>query len=101
MRPAPRLARIASLAAARAAILAAGLALGAGCSSPSADARVIEMVPDRASFPAVAQAMEHGCGSLDCHGSTFRNLRIFGNEGLRALASDRPLTPPCTTSLEV
>jgi hypothetical protein len=73
----------------------------AGCSSPASDARFTEAVPDRAQFPAVAQGMERKCGALDCHGSSYRNLRVYGNESLRWLPTDRVLSPPCTTSLEV
>lgn len=74
-------------------------ALVAGCVSPSA--RLVEQVPDRTSFPDVAQAMVARCGSLDCHGTPERNMRIYGNLGLRWLATDQPENPPCTTSAEV
>lgn len=84
-----------------AASLVVALIIAAGCSSAASDARFTELVPDRAQFPAVAQALVRKCGALDCHGSSFRNLRIYGNENLRWLPTDRVLTPPCTTSLEV
>ncbi len=72
-----------------------------GCSTPSSDARFDQQIlPDRASFPYPAQLLIHRCGSLDCHGSLYRNLRLFGNEGLRASASDQPLVPACTTQAE-
>jgi hypothetical protein len=83
-------------------VLVLGLvALGQGCAVPASDGRVHELVPDRESFAAVAQMLEHHCGSLDCHGDTHRNLRVYGNESLRFAESDRPLTPPCTTADEV
>jgi hypothetical protein len=41
------------------------------------------------------------CGTLDCHGSAFRNLRLYGNEGLRWAEGDRPLMPACTTADEI
>lgn len=84
-------------------LLALVAAVTAGCSTPAADARVTESVPDRASFPDVAQALEHRCGMLDCHGTIYRNMRLYGNESLRLLPTDRPLSPPhpCTTSGEV
>jgi hypothetical protein len=72
-----------------------------GCSTPPSDARFTEAVPDRASFPVVAQALVHRCGTLDCHGTQYRNLRLFGNEGLRWSATDMPLQPACTTTPEV
>ncbi len=74
--------------------------LGA-CSTPPSNGQFVEQVPDRATFPLVAQSLEHRCGTLDCHGTPARNLRIYGNESLRWAASDRPLQPPCTTSAEV
>jgi hypothetical protein len=58
-------------------------------------------VPERAGFPEVAQMLVRNCGTLDCHGSTARNLRLYGNEGLRWAAGDRPLSPACTTADEV
>jgi len=80
-------------------VLAALLLLG--CDVPSSTAQFTEQVPDRASFPDVAQAMVAHCGTLDCHGTPYRNMRIYGNTGLRWLATDQTLNPPCTTSAEV
>lgn len=82
-------------------VLGLGLLLAAGCSSADPSATITESVPSRAEFPPVAQALERKCGTLDCHGSSYRNLRIYGNESLRWLSTDRPLAPPCTTTLEV
>jgi hypothetical protein len=73
----------------------------AACAAPASDGRVTAMVPDRESFAVVAQVLVRHCGSLDCHGSAFRNLRVYGNEGLRLDARDRPLQPACTTAAEV
>lgn len=86
------------LALALATALARGLS---ACAVPAADERITEMVPDAASFAPVAQVLVRHCGSLDCHGSAYRNLRIYGNEGLRWAATDRALTPACTTPDEV
>ena len=72
-----------------------------GCSPPSAGTFTQQSLPDRTSFPYVAQLLIHRCGELDCHGSAYRNLRLYGNEGLRLSASDRPLVPACTTPAEV
>jgi hypothetical protein len=72
------------------------------CSLPAADERFsIEHLPDHASFPEVAQVLVQHCGTLDCHGTRGRNLRLYGNEGLRWAASDQPLHPACTTTDEI
>jgi hypothetical protein len=71
------------------------------CAVPASDARTEAMVPDRESFAPVAQVLVHTCGTLDCHGNAQRNLRVYGNEGLRLAAKDRPLMPACTTNDEV
>lgn len=72
-----RLVRIAAF------VLALACALAAACTAPPDDARVGILAPDRATFPPVAQLLDHRCGSLDCHGARTRNLQIFGCEGLR------------------
>ncbi len=87
--------------------LAASLLAGAvgaalvACLGDQATARTTPVTPDRASFGVVAQAVVHRCGSLDCHGSTYRNLRVYGNEGMRLAAGDLPLTPALTTAAEI
>jgi hypothetical protein len=53
------------------------------CSTPPSDGRVTETVPDRAQFAPVAGMLVDRCGSLDCHGTIFRNLRLFGAAGVR------------------
>ncbi|CAN5525916.1 hypothetical protein BH09MYX1_BH09MYX1_44620 [soil metagenome] len=80
-------------------IAAALVMIAAACASTPTSVTVVS--PPRAEFPAVAQALVHGCGTLDCHGSAFRNLRIYGNEGLRLDPSHRPLSPRCTATEEV
>jgi hypothetical protein len=74
-----------------------------GCATPDASAVVTPTTPPESSFPFVAQLMEHRCGSLDCHGSVARNLRIYGNEGLRYApdASASPCVPRETTGAEI
>jgi hypothetical protein len=79
--------------------VAAALSL-VGCVTADAGDRHVETVPDRASFPAVSDLLDHRCGSLDCHGITFRNLRIYGHEGLRLDPTARPSSQPNTTPLE-
>lgn len=90
MSPRPRL--IAPLVA------AALLAALAGCSAPAPGGRYVQTaLPDSASFPPVAQLLAVRCGSIDCHGTTYRNLRIYGSTGMRWSPSDQPLAPLCNT----
>lgn len=82
----------------RTSLLVAGvLALGAsfvlsaeGCSTAPADARIGILAPDRAQFAPVSDLLDHRCGSLDCHGQSHRNLKIYGCEGLRLSDADVP-----------
>ena len=62
--------------------------------------RTSEVVPDRASFPVVADLLVHRCGTLDCHGQTSRNMRLYGNLGLRLAPGDKPVSKGATTSAE-
>jgi hypothetical protein len=77
----------------------AALAIHA-CSTPASNDRFVATVPDRTSFPPVADLLDHRCGTLDCHGTVARNLRIYGYEGLRLDASARPSSQPSTTQAE-
>jgi hypothetical protein len=82
--------------------IALGAALTAGCSVPPSDSRYVQTsLPDEASFQPVAQLLSFRCGTADCHGTVYRNLRIYGSSGLRWSASDRPLVPPCDTTDEI
>jgi len=79
------------------------LLAAAACVTAQAGDRHVEVVPDRATFPPVSDLLDRRCGTLDCHGITFRNLRLYGHEGLRlADAGDasRPSSQPNTTSEE-
>jgi hypothetical protein len=72
------------------------------CSTPPANERYIQQaLPDRASFPPVAELLVVRCGSLLCHGTPGRNLRLYGSAGLRWSSSDRPLVPLCDTQDEI
>jgi hypothetical protein len=62
----------------------------AACSAPGADERTGIVGPDRASFGTVAAFLDHRCGSLDCHGSRYRNLRMWGQDGMRLAPGDVP-----------
>ena len=81
-------------------VIAAIAVLVGGCSSAEA-VYTPTALPDAKAFPYVAEYMEHRCGSLDCHGSVARNLRVYGDEGLRLLPSHRPCVPVGTTDAEV
>ena len=61
----------------------AGSLAAPGCSSADATARVAPIGPARASFAPVSRMLVAQCGSLDCHGNTHRNLRLYGFGGLR------------------
>lgn len=79
--------------------IAAAIAISPiACVATAADDRVVVIPPDRASFPPVADLLGRRCGTLDCHGVTFRNLRIYGREGRRLAPGDRPTSRPGTTT---
>ncbi|HEX7670341.1 MAG TPA: hypothetical protein VF395_12185 [Polyangiaceae bacterium] len=61
----------------------------AACAGPS-DGVVISAVPPSEGFPAVSRALSAHCGSLDCHGQVGRNLRVYGQFGLRLDPATRP-----------
>ena len=74
----------------------------AACSIPPSDAQYTpQALPDQGSFPPVAQLLVVRCGSLECHGTPARNLRLYGSAGLRWSSGYRPLVPPCDTQDEV
>jgi hypothetical protein len=64
------------------------------CSSHDFEAREPLATPDPAVFTDVAPVLVYRCGSLDCHGSAYRNLRLYGYGGLRLDPSDRPDSRP-------
>ena len=76
-----------------------------GCSSPDTSATVDPTAgdagPSREQFDFVAPVLSRRCGSIDCHGSIYRNMRIYGYGGLRtgAEATD-PMTPMRVTAAE-
>jgi hypothetical protein len=79
-------------------LLAFAIAAAIGCSAPPPDATITQpLLPDTVTFPYVGQFMEQRCGTLDCHGSVYRNLRIYGDEGLRYSPADHPCVPDRTT----
>jgi hypothetical protein len=80
-------------------LLAALLAAGLACApAPDPNARVPLVAPTLGSFEPVSDLLDHRCGSLDCHGTVGRNLRILGHEGLRLDPADLPGGSPTTTA---
>ena len=77
------------------------VAVAFACSSPPADARFVATPPDAASFPPVALMLVQACGTLDCHGTVARNLRLYGNTGLRFSPADVPTALTPTTGDEI
>jgi hypothetical protein len=69
------------------------LLLLAACSSPDVDARVAPNVAKGGpEFKVVSEVFLENCGSLDCHGSKYRNLHLhgFGSERLEGPLPDEP-----------
>lgn len=77
------------------------LAVLAACAIPPTDSRSTQALPDANTFPPVAQLLDVRCGSLDCHGTVGRNLRLYGSAGLRLSATDQPFVPMCDRQAEV
>ena len=83
-------------------VASALLVVLAGCSAPPPDGRYDpQALPDRVAFPPVAELLVVRCGSLLCHGTVGRNMRLYGSAGLRLSPGDRPLVPTCDTPDEV
>lgn len=86
----------------RLAFAALALTSAAACSVPASDSRYTPAsLPDATTFGPVAELLDVRCGSLDCHGTVARNLRLYGSAGLRFSPTDHPLSPTCDTPDEV
>jgi len=74
----------------------------AACASSDVDepGRLAADLPNRATFVKPSQVLANRCGSLDCHGSTYRNYRLFGYGGARLDPTIRPDTRIATTADE-
>lgn len=77
---------------------AIALVAGISCTYESGPARLGADVLDRASFDKPGRVLVLRCGSLDCHGSTYRNYRLFGYGGQRLDPSHRPDAPDTTAA---
>ena len=82
-------------------LVAITTAIVAACSSPDTTARVDASGPGADDFKLVAPMLVRRCGSIDCHGSSYRNFRLYGYGGQRLAATDRPDTPQRITDDEV
>lgn len=60
-----------------------GALLGSACSGPPGDQTFVPIVPTIEGFSGVSDALEAHCGTLDCHGNSARNMRIYGINGIR------------------
>ena len=76
-------------------------AIVVACSSPDTAARVDPTGPSADDFKVVAPMLVRRCGSIDCHGSSYRNFRLYGYGGQRLAATDRPDSPQRITDDEV
>jgi len=86
-----------------AALGAVGLTVApSGCSndldSTSAGSSSSLSAPPRQGFELVADAMQLHCGTLDCHGQLGRDMRLFGQFGLRLDPAFNPLTQPTSVA---
>lgn len=71
-----------------------------GCSTPDDSPRVDPIGPDATQFKAVAPMLERRCGSIECHGSHYRNMRVYGYGGQRLEPGARPDFPARVTDVE-
>jgi hypothetical protein len=78
--------RVVRIRASVLALLSAAAGLACACVVESHD--VTLRVPSEENFSAVSSVLELRCGSLDCHGSPARSLRIYGRFGLRENGAD-------------
>ena len=96
------------------AALVLGLVVSAlgGCLGADAKATVDFKCPSKPAFTgeipdaglpvqSVSAFMERRCGTLDCHGSTYRPMRIFGRLGLRDPAENNVTGGKATTAAEL
>jgi hypothetical protein len=84
------------------ALLVAALALVSSSCLEDPSARRVFSCPDRQVFALyVSPMMERRCGTLDCHGSDFRPMRLYGEIGLRHPAELNYAGGDATTPLEL
>jgi hypothetical protein len=77
--------------------LLVALALATGCVAPDTSIRVEPSTAVRGpAFRPVAQVLVERCGSLDCHGSKYRNMHLFGFASSRLEPGTLPEAPDTT-----
>lgn len=68
-------------------LVGAAILAVAGCSGVDSTAQITVKGPKfgakGAAFLPISSVLERRCGTLDCHGSTYRPLKIYGQIGLR------------------
>src|SRR5262249_12735478 len=76
--------RIALALACGGAVLGVAGMIGVGCTVDASKYEALACPPsDPSTFQIVSSVVERRCGTLDCHGSVERPLRIYGQYGLR------------------
>ena len=69
----------------------------AGCAGSDRSSETLTVTgPTRTDFEKVGETLDYHCGNLACHGTTTRNLRIYGDQGLRLSSDDIPCGEPTT-----
>jgi hypothetical protein len=80
--------------------LAGGAAVTSSCDD-SLNARDEYLCPDKAVYTThVSELMERRCGTLDCHGNSFRPMRLYGELSLRHQQEDNVTGGNATTDRE-
>jgi hypothetical protein len=76
--------------------LAGWACLAVGCSAPAGGETASLAVPGPTGFDSVAVTLVANCGTLDCHGHSGRNLRLYGYGSRRLDPKDTPGGAPTT-----
>jgi hypothetical protein len=67
------------------------------CGGPPDDQVFRGVAPSADAFVQVSPVLEVHCGTLDCHGSSARNMRVYGIDGVRldaaGVSGDQSTTP--------
>lgn len=77
-------------------LVAFACAIPIACTVENGPGRIAADIPDRTTFTKPGDVLVAKCGSLDCHGDPYRNMRLFGYGGSRLAPSHRPDAPDTT-----
>ena len=80
-------------------VAAAALSTAWSCASPD-NGRVDPIGPDATQFKSVAPMLVRRCGTIECHGSHYRNMRVYGYGSQRLEPNARPDFPTRVTDVE-